>query len=155
MSTPKDSNYDSFIAKIEHIRREFGWNQLPQEYFRNMCSATTFTRWLDNLQLSDSFIDSHTTRGGYLTFYSQNLTADKLFSSSREKSHILKANSNINCTETGNCGILIKIFNSPGIREKKYRFDIQVCFAPDSADPGSEVHFHNELVFRINGIGAH
>ena len=73
LCTPKDSDYESFIAKIENIRRECGWDQLPHEYFKNKCFTTICTPWFNDLRSSNSFIDSHTTSVGSLTFYSQNL----------------------------------------------------------------------------------
>ena len=144
--TPKDSDYECFIAKIADMRREFGWDLLPYEYSKNLCSGPAFTPWWDGFRSSNAFIDSLTTKKGYLTLYSQNFTTNTLFSSLGDSSYILKAKSNINCTVTGNCGMMIKIYSSLCTGDKPFRFDIKLCSASNKADAETEVHFHDELV---------
>ena len=147
-NTPKNHNFSGFVAEIEKLKSEFGWHPLPYEYLKGLCSTASNSPWLHGIQSSESFISSHTTKKGYLTFHSKKVNVDLLFSSPGESSeYILKCKSNMGCTETGSCGILIRMFNHQVRKCKKRRFNkIQVCSVDETVDSEPGLHFHNELV---------
>ena len=71
------------------------------------------------------------------------------FSSAEEYSHILKCDSNIECTERfKNCGIIItnKVSKYPGTGTKHFRYDLHVCSDSNKHTSESDIHFHTGLV---------
>ena len=101
----KTSNFDSIIKKIENIKREFGWDEVPWSYFEKM-SFSSAKPWFNRLIESDLFINSLTTTEGYLTFFSSTITPGNIFSYRGVSSIVLKTESKIaGCVESGRCGI--------------------------------------------------